>query len=1311
MVETVTDLELAKKQLYDGTISVYEFDQKYGQGAADSVISNTYRTPEQIAADNAAQEDNRSFIEKAGEVIADVFQGVARGPFGAAAETYETQVNATQMGTDEAQSLYDKTINYRNEVLQKAGLPAMSAEEEQAFAQRMGVALASGGIAVRDERINVDGQDLIDQVGLTDALQIDTVAGSLSEGISQFTTGFLLLGGGKTFIGSMIKGGVVDAVAFDPYEANLSSFLQENGWAQNAVTEALKTDPNAPEWENRLRNTIEGGVTGIALEGIIKGIKFVALGRKANTEIKELGKISDDTAEQLDEVHEQAADIEEQIATDKSDALVAKPDGTFEAPDGTSYKPDGEVLTLKSEQRVDAPVETRAADEIQQPKAQEDAPQALPEAAARPDVASDAPAQPTITERTPDEILRDNVTMEAAPEVTRVAPKIEVIDKQVFDDALTRAREMGDFELRSMEEGAFVNFERMKGPVEAAKIIDALQDVISNSAGFKKMGAGGVETHGEVVKKALQYTASNTGTDVNKLIRDLNVRETISQDMAARIVAGKMALQSTGKRISDLADKIEALAKTGKSTEEVDRELVDLMQMHVELQANVKGLQTSAARATAAGRITTADALKVDSLDTLSLFGGSERVRQLAKQIRGATDDAARSKLIKKAVERKWLRVLNEYWINSILSGYTTHALNLTSNTINLLARPLERGVGAALSGNGKETLKALKTYVYLGAYLKDSVVMAAKSGWNHRAILDNSAKIDAMQGIQTPRAMSSEFLGIQNKVGSTVVDVLGKGLTMPSRILGTEDEFFKQLAFRSNLRANITVDAGRLSIQDLNKMGYNSRKEFIDAEFEKAFETKISAEERWQEMVLTGKVADDAKVKEQFIAQTIGQANQRSSYALKALNEARETTFTNPLKKGTMSHSFQELANKHPLLRQIIPFIQTPMNIMNNAWDRTPVLNLMRQEYREALSSTDPEIRAQAVGKMALGTAIYSSLTYLAMEGRITGGGPTDPKLAALYRNSKDWQPYSINVGSQDNPVWVSYQRMDPWTTAFGVVGDISEMVEMGQMAESDATDFISMSIAAIGNNIVSKTYLQGISDVVDIMNSKDSPWEVQGFLKQRAASLLPYSSMTGQLNNAFDDNLREVRTVLDQFRRQTGIQRSTLPLKYDWLTGEPLETPEKVLGYIQVKKQKAEDKDIATINKEMRKLNYKFAGADRKIGGITLTPEQYQRWNQLMGTTKIGGKTLSDAMLKEIDKPRYRKDDDDYNLVLTRDSHRVQMLNRQVSRYRDRAKRLLYKEFPNLQQQVREYDRYSDKAKRGNIGVQPELDMNNLE
>lgn len=1311
MVEVITDIEAAQRSLLDGTISPYEFDQKYGRGSSNDVMKGTYKTPEQLEAVNQQlEQDQQGFFENLWDNVSEVPSAIVRGMIGAPTEMLETTANANSVTTDQADNLYEKTINYRNEVLAKRGLPAMTPEEEADFAQRMGVGLASGGMAVRDERVDFDTNDVVKAINAEEYLpEPTTIVGGLTEGISQFVTGFAMLGGGNTLAGAMLKGGVVDATAFDPYEANLSSFLEESGWAKNAVTEALKTDPNSPEWENRLRNSLEGGIAGAALEGIIRGIKFVAVGRKAKTEIKELGKITDETADELDQVHQDAVDAEDQITNTQENALVAKPDGTFEAPDGTTYKPDGEVLTEVNTSAVDEPVAAKPADNLEAPKAPEDAPQALPDAPVRTEVDTTAPDQPKLTA---DEQAGVDLKAQVEPEVIKVNPKIELINKQAFDDALNRAAEMGDFDLRSMDEGAQFNFERMEGPVEAAKVIDSFQEILQNSKGFKQMGLDKPQSHQEVVKSALSYIAENTGTDVNKIIRDLNVRETISRDMASRIVAGKMALQSTGREIDNLAHKLEALEVAGKSTEELDRQLVDLMQMHVELQANVKGLQTSAARATAAGRITTQDALTMGSLDKLAAFGGSSRVRQLAKQLRSIKDDAARAKYIKKAVERKWLRVLNEYWINSILSGYTTHALNMTSNSINLLIRPAERAVGATLTGNFNEAGTALKTYVYLGAYLKDSLVMAAKSGWNHRAILDEAVKVETLQtGGANPRAISADFLGVKNKPAATVIDILGKGLTLPSRALGTEDEFFKQLSFRSYLRANIVADSARMTGDQLKQLGYRSRQEFIDSEFTKAFETKVSAEERWQEMVITGKVVDDPKVKEEFVKRTIGSANAKSKYASAALEEARQTTFTNPLEKGTLSYDLQVLANRNPILRQIIPFIQTPMNIMYQAWDRTPLLNLLRRKYKDELFSSDPNVRSQAAGKMALGLGMYGTLTFLAAEGRITGGGPTDSEMAKLYRNSKDWQPYSLNVGTPDEPYWISFERMDPWTTAFGIVGDINEMIQMGQMSDADASSYTAMTIAAMGNNLVSKTYLQGISDIVTALNSKDRPWELENLLKRRAASMTPFSSFVGQTANANDDYLREVRSVLDQLRKQTGFQRDQLPVKYDWITGEPLEKPENMLGYIKVKSLSREDKDVALVNSEMRKIGYQFNGPQKSISGVRLSGEQFQRFNQLVGSTEIGGKKLVDRLVSRINSDRYRKDDDDYNLVSPKDSHRTAILNREIIRYRDRAERILMKEYPELRQAIRDYKRYTDLTKRGRIGVKPEIDMENLD
>ena len=67
---------------------------------------------------------------------------------------------------------------------------------------------------------------------------------------------------------------------FDPYDRNISAMMEENEWIVPYVTEALATDADSSEWENRLRNSAEGGILGTALEGTIRVIKhFVSTKR------------------------------------------------------------------------------------------------------------------------------------------------------------------------------------------------------------------------------------------------------------------------------------------------------------------------------------------------------------------------------------------------------------------------------------------------------------------------------------------------------------------------------------------------------------------------------------------------------------------------------------------------------------------------------------------------------------------------------------------------------------------------------------------------------------------------------------------------------------------------------------------------------------------------------------------------------------------------------------------------------------------------------------------------------------------------
>lgn len=1398
MVQLITKPDEARQWLTENPDKIQAFDLMYGNGSGSSILDGTY-TPEGVGASmqqqqeqsaSAAQpEDQTGVFGTILNNLAEIPSALAQGVLNAGVQAGNTMANMRGMSAEDAQSLRDS---------EQASIESLSGQpmEGQGLADFNNNTKKVVADLSRDNRYNQ--HDLMQKFGF-DFKEPSTIAGGFTKGIAQFVTGFLMLGGAKTFAGSMLKGGVVDATVFDPYEANLARMAQDAEWTGPAIDNALSVlanDPNDPEWVNRFKNTVDGAITGLALEGVIRGIKFIATSRRAKKEIKQFGKLSDETAADLDNAHQEAAATEQQIKETGNEGLQSLPDGTFVAPDGITYRPEGDKLvaipkedmpigevTLPDGVSQDAwgqikvlirnkdfndkvtsfkpvslfgedlearfgPEAKKLYDDIMSDPAFRDEfvngpkqaptapdvpatdipPQALDNPEGIPPTSAvdnaDAPTQPLSPDnpQTPDQILRADLQAQAAPTVIQPKAKVPILDEETLRASVRRFMDMSMWDIRNIDDGGALNFSRMQGEglISAAKIMDTMHSVLMETVGGKgKMGWGDSKSLDAELKDALKFLSDETGENVNNLIKNLGATETISRDLAAKIIAGKMALQSTGNEIHKLASLLEEANLNGTANEAMDANLIDAMQIHLELQANVKGLQTSAARATSAGRVVTTEGLNADMVAKLSIYGGSAKVRKLAAQLARIKAPKGRANLIRKAQERKWLGVLNEYWINQILSGYATHALNLTSNTASLIMRPVERTVGGALTGNTREMKAGLYQLWHLRSSVKESLHMAAVAGWDSRALLDVHVRPEIINTGTAPRKMSAEYLGIKNKALGSSIDIVGKILTMPSRALGTEDEFFKQMAYRSNVMANVSVDAALLDDKTLLALGYKTRDEFIQGESYTAFVTKNQAEEKWQELVVTGKVADDPKVKAEYIDKNLGSANVgNNKYAAQALADARQTTFTNPLRKGpevspieNMAAKFQAFTNEFPLLKQLTPFIQTPTNIMLQAWDRTPVLNLLKKDFEDALKSTDPAVKAEAVGKMATGVVTVTSLAYMAAEGKITGGGPSDPKIASLWRNSKDWQPYSINFGTVDSPNWVSYQRLDPWTTLFGVVGDMQEMMQLGHLSGTDAGDYLAATAAAVGNNITSKTYLQGISDFTKMMDSKDRPEVISNMLTQRASSFVPFSGMGGQLGNALDDNVREVRGLLDAVKNKTLIARGSLPIKYDWITGKAMETPDNYLGYVKHKALSPEDKDIALINSEMRKLNYGFTGAERKLAGTDLSPAQYQEYNKLIGTVEVGGKTLSERMVSIINSDRYNKDAEDYNMVTPQESHRVTLLNTEVARYRERARRELMRQYPDIKTAVRKYDRWLKISKRrGNAGERPETDMNNL-
>lgn len=389
--------------------------------------------------------------------------------------------------------------------------------------------------------------------------------------------------------------------------------------------------------------------------------------------------------------------------------------------------------------------------------------------------------------------------------------------------------------------------------------------------------------------------------------------------------------------------------------------------------------------------------------------------------------------------------------MEAMLSAPTTHVGNIVSNAMVMMQRPAEYWWAGARSGDKslRDMAVDMVSPMALWHDVQDAMgamVTAFKTGDN---VLDPAAP-DRLKGLVDLGEISA---GDGKVAWGNAMQAL---LRAPSRMLMSADEFFKQMNYRMNARAQILRQAREQGITDVAQL-----------------QQRLKDQTRWQ-------FAPDGAAANPW-----------------ALDYARVSTFTNDLGAGTIGQSLQDIATKHPMFRIIMPFVKTPVNIFRFAAERTPVINMATAEWKAAMKSGDPQRIALAKGKAEFGALFWTAGAILAYNKVITGGGPSDPALRKQLQ-AAGWQPYSIRIGDR----YVSFRKGDPVFTAFSIVADAVEM--SGELDERDLSDVATVTMASVAASVSSKSFMQGVSDAFDAIASGRED-KFQAFLENTAGSFIP--------------------------------------------------------------------------------------------------------------------------------------------------------------------------------------------------------------
>jgi len=644
-------------------------------------------------------------------------------------------------------------------------------------------------------------------------------------------------------------------------------------------------------------------------------------------------------------------------------------------------------------------------------------------------------------------------------------------------------------------------------------------------------------------------------------------------------------------------------------------------------------------------------------------------------------------KTAKKAQGKHFLDMPTEYWMNSILSGPKTQMVNIMGNALTQVWTTLEAVAGGIASGN-TDVVKAVLASWSDGEMFKEAAKFSKQAFKEQDNLLDpsNRAFEEGQRAAITGQRLQEGPLGnIVSDSAKDSIDKYAQFIRLPSRLLLTSDEFFKQLAYRRAARLKAAMSGIEQGIRDPRDLAAHITKTVDGIVTEGG--RMMSEEGLVREAgIIADKKGLKGKDKADFIIKYKDDNFNPDSSALMqyAAEEAQYLTFTKELQDKTLGKVLQEATNKLPYLRLVIPFVRTPTNILKFAFERTPFVIALKEERQKLLTefnSPDPILRARARGKVVTAGVTMGALVDVAFNNRefITGGGPSNEREKEALM-ATGWRPYSIKIGD----TYFSYQRLDPLATPLGVVADIVEtgVREEQDFNESWAEHKANALMLALTRNATNKSYLAGIQMWADALGDPDRYVEKLG--RNYAGSFVP--NLISQMSDYDTQAIKEARSVADVMKKKLGF-RGSLDTKRNVLGEEYQAEQWMSTGFINPI-QLSTKKDDPILN-EMASLNHAFRQPRPELGGqIDLLEYEndkgqsaHDRRLELLKTVKIGGLTLRQSLNKLIKSRAYQNLSPESEPGLP--SPRIGKINSLLTKYRKAALRSTLREYPELDRQ----------------------------
>lgn len=792
------------------------------------------------------------------------------------------------------------------------------------------------------------------------------------------------------------------------------------------------------------------------------------------------------------------------------------------------------------------------------------------------------------------------------------------------------------------EKAFFINFARIDTPEDVKEAMQFMANRYRDELNAARRG------------EKMSFKQMELNADQEDAWQILSERRTGEPLNAEQSLAARNLWASSGQKLTEAA-KLVAAAPTAEN----QFAFMKMVNVHNSIQKEVIAARTETARALASWRITSGpkelqlrqmeDAL--ESVRGRGLFsnknaGGQNKVIQLAKTVAQFSDAGMvrqMDTLIEKSPFAIAFDMIAEYRVMAMLSNVKTHAVNTLSNTFVAMQQVFERGVAARIGralgdDTGVQVGEGLAMMHGQISAIKDGLRLAAK------AFKDNSGGLWAGK-VDLPHkpAISSENLGLaRDSTFGKAVDVIGTVVRIPGRALMASDEFFKTVGYRSELNAQAFRQATREAAA--GKIGKDQIRE---------------------------RMADILE-------------NPPDNLKIAAVDHATYSTFSDA--PGRLAQGWLNLCRDNPYLRFITPFIRTPSRIFNYAVaERSPLAPLF-WIFNGDIAAGGAR-RQLALAKASTSSAIMLAAADLAFNGHITGGGPSNPaERQTLTRTG--WQPYSIKIGDR----YYSYARTDPLGMTLGIAAEMVEITN-NMSHDDEEVDLLKTGIlfaASIAGNIMSKSYLSGLSSVMDALS--DPERYVEGVVERFAGSFVPAG--LAEVARANDPYMLEVSNIVEAMKaRVPGLSKDLEARRDLWGRVISYRSGLGVL-YDALSPIASRRESPEPIDEEMLRQEVYIKAPTRKVDFGTVTVDlsrfrgAYTRYAKLAGNEAkdlSSQKGCMDLLNETVQGRGYRAAEYDM-LSDGPKGGKAEFIKAHVSKHQDLAKKQLLNEYPDLRAYVEE-------------------------